>query len=57
MAKETDLLKDPLALAQQRYKDQISSFKDEFIPKPSTRKSNQFLAQHGLNPVFFKGKK
>ena len=48
MAKETDLLKDPLALAQQRYQEQISSFKDQFIPKPSARKSNQIDKQFGF---------
>jgi hypothetical protein len=31
--KETDLLRDPLAVAQQRYQEQIQAFKDQYIPR------------------------
>ncbi len=34
MAKETDLLKDPLSLAQQRYQEQVNAFKSQYLPKP-----------------------
>ena len=33
MAKETDLLNDPLLTAKQLYKEQVQSFKDQYIPK------------------------
>jgi|TARA_Y100000004_G_C8953398_1_gene429639 hypothetical protein len=56
MAKETDLLKDPLALAQQRYQEQISSFKDQFIPKPSVRKQNKINEQFGFTFNQLRGK-
>ena len=49
MAKKTDLLKDPVALAQQRYQEQVNAFKDEFIPKPSNRGRNKFLIEHNQN--------
>lgn len=56
MANETDLLKDPLALAQQRYKEQVNAFKDQFIPKPSARKSNQIDKQFGFTFNQLRGK-
>tara|TARA_Y100001951_G_scaffold48771_1_gene38424 strand:+ start:798 stop:974 length:177 start_codon:yes stop_codon:yes gene_type:complete len=31
--KETDLLRDPLVVAQQRYQEQIQAFKDQYIPR------------------------
>ena len=31
--KETDLLRDPLAVAQKRYQEQIQAFKDQYIPR------------------------
>ena len=34
MAKETDLLRDPINLASQRYWEQINAFKDQHVPKP-----------------------
>ena len=37
MAKETDLLNDPLQVAQQRYQEQITAFKNQFIPKPTSK--------------------
>ena len=32
--KNTDLLNDPLAVAQTRYREQIDSFKNQYLPKP-----------------------
>ena len=55
MPKKTELLKDPVALAQQRYKEQVNAFKDEFLPKPSSNGRNRILRQHGINPNLFKG--
>ena len=34
--KETDLLRDPLSLAQTRYREQIQAFKDQYIPERKT---------------------
>ena len=31
--KETDLLRDPLAVAQKRYQEQVQAFKDQYIPR------------------------
>ena len=31
--KETDLLRDPLAVAQQRYQEQVQAFKGQYIPR------------------------
>ena len=31
--KETALLRDPLAVAQQRYQEQVQAFKDQYIPR------------------------
>ena len=31
--KETDLLRDPLAVAQQRYQEPVQAFKDQYIPR------------------------
>ena len=31
--KETDLLRDPLAVVQQRYQEQVQAFKDQYIPR------------------------
>jgi hypothetical protein len=41
--KDTDLLNDPLAVAQTRYREQVDSFKNQYLPKPSKRKSLQIL--------------
>jgi len=32
--KDTDLLNDPLAIAQTRYKEQVDAFKNQYLPKP-----------------------
>ena len=34
MVKETDLLKDPVSVAQLRYREQISAFKAQYLPDP-----------------------
>jgi hypothetical protein len=52
MAKETDLLKDPVSLAQLRYKEQVNAFKDQYIPKPSARKRNNRLRAFGFNDEY-----
>ena len=41
--KNTDLLNDPLAVAQTRYREQVDSFKNQYLPKPSKRSSSQIL--------------
>jgi len=33
--KDTDLLNDPLVVAQTRYREQVDSFKNQYLPKPS----------------------
>ena len=48
--KETDLLRDPLTLAQQRYQEQVQAFKDQYIPKPSRREIGSVLREYGLDP-------
>ena len=48
--KETDLLRDPLAVAQQRYQEQVQAFKDQYIPKPSRRAMNQAFRNFKLDP-------
>ena len=35
--KDTDLLNDPLNVAQTRYREQIDAFKNQYIPKPNTK--------------------
>jgi hypothetical protein len=50
MAKETDLLNDPLASAQLRYREQIDAFKDQFIPKPKRNPINELLIQNNMRP-------
>ena len=48
--KETDLLHDPLAVAQTRYREQVQAFKDQYIPKPSRAEFNEWARSKGLNP-------
>ncbi len=48
--KETDLLRDPLAVAQQRYQEQVQAFKDQYIPKPSGREIGAELRKLGIDP-------
>jgi len=33
--KDTDLLNDPLVVAQTRYREQIDLFKNQYLPKPN----------------------
>jgi hypothetical protein len=46
--KDTDLLNDPLALAQTRYREQIDSFKNQYIPKPKNP-INEALKLEGID--------
>ena len=48
--KETDLLRDPLSLAQTRYREQVQAFKDQYIPKPGRAEFNEWARSKGLNP-------
>jgi len=32
--KDTDLLNDPLSVAQTRYREQVNAFKNQYLPKP-----------------------
>jgi len=41
--KDTDLLNDPLAVAQTRYREQVDSFKNQYLPKPSKRNAFKIL--------------
>jgi hypothetical protein len=50
MANETDLLKDPLIMAQQLYQDQIKAFKDQHIPTPTQKDANNWAKSHGFRP-------
>jgi hypothetical protein len=50
MAKETDLLRDPINLASQRYWEQINAFKDQHVPKPKRRDFNEWARSHGMRP-------
>ena len=57
MAKETDLLRDPLVAAQIKYQEQIVAFKEQFIPKESSRKRNEFARSYGFSPDIFKNER
>ena len=54
--KETDLLRDPLKLAQSRYQEQIQAFKEQYIPKPTRATFNEWARSHGFNPDVLAGK-
>ena len=41
--KDTDLLNDPLVLAQTRYREQVDAFKNQYFPKPSRRNAFKIL--------------
>ena len=56
MAKETDLLNDPLQVAQQRYQEQITAFKNQFIPKPTSKPVRDMLTSRGLRPEILLGR-
>ena len=55
--KETDLLRDPLAAAQQRYQEQVQAFKDQYIPKPTRADLNDWARSHGVRPDMLMGKR
>ena len=50
MANETDLLKDPLIMAQQLYQEQIKAFKDQHIPTPTRKDFNDWASSRGYRP-------
>ena len=56
MAKETDLLKDPVSLAQQRYQEQIASFKTQFLTDEK-KALRQFANERGYRLNALRGKK
>ena len=51
MANETDLLKDPLLMAQQMYQQQNNAFKDEHIPKPTRKDFTNWASSRGYRPA------
>ena len=53
MAKETDLLRDPLEAAQVRYQEQLQAFTEQYVPKESSRKRNEFARNFGFSPNIF----
>ena len=57
MAKETDLLKDPVSLAQLRYKEQVDAFKAQYIPKPPRSQIKNMLRKQHLRPEIILGGK
>tara|TARA_Y100000310_G_scaffold276124_1_gene293071 strand:+ start:198 stop:371 length:174 start_codon:yes stop_codon:yes gene_type:complete len=48
--KETDLLRDPVGIAQTRYREQVQAFKDQYIPKPTRAEFNEWARSHGFRP-------
>ena len=56
MAKETDLLKDPVSLAQQRYQEQVASFKTQFLTDEN-KALRQFANEKGYRLDVLRGKK
>ena len=56
MAKETDLLKDPVSTAQLRYREQIDAFKAQFLTDEN-KALRQFANDNGLRINVLKGKK
>ena len=55
--KETDLLRDPVGVAQLRYREQVEAFKEQYIPKPSRAEFNSWARQHGFRPEVLLGKR
>jgi hypothetical protein len=54
--KETDLLRDPLSVAQTRYREQIQAFKDQYIPKPSPNLLRKAVEAQGFRLSKIRGK-
>ena len=52
--KDTDLLNDPLALAQTRYREQIDTFKNQYLPKPNNKTKIKALESLDLSEDEFK---
>jgi hypothetical protein len=46
--KQTDLLRDPVSLAQTRYQEQVDAFKAQYIPTP-TNPVRDLLKQNGID--------
>ena len=46
MAKETDLLRDPITMASERYREQINAFKDQHVPKPKRNALRNWAEQN-----------
>ena len=57
MAKETDLLKDPIIMASQRYREQVEAFKTQYVPKPKRKDFNEWARSHGMRPEILLRKK
>ena len=51
--KQTDSLRDPVTMASARYKEQIDSFKAQFIPKPENPMKT-LLQEFGISPQEWK---
>ena len=56
MAKETDLLKDPVSTAQLRYREQIDAFKAQFLTDENKALS-KFANEKGYRLDVLRGKK
>ena len=54
--KETDLLRDPLAVAQQSYQEQVQAFKDQYIPKPPRNAISDWAKEYGYRLDVLRGK-
>ena len=54
--KETDLLRDPLAVAQKRYQEQVQAFKDQYIPKPPRNAVSDWAKERGYRLDVLRGK-
>ena len=53
---ETDLLRDPVGMAQLRYREQIDAFKEQFIPKPPRNALSKYANEAGLRVDVLRGK-
>jgi len=52
--KDTDLLNDPLFVAQTRYREQIDAFKNQYIPKPNINNAKKMLEPFNLSEDLLK---
>ena len=53
--KETDLLRDPVGIAQSRYREQVQAFKDQYIPKPPRNALRKWAEEHGFRIEALRG--